>query len=213
LTPQLNGPYCFDAGSEILRISFLNQGTISIKSNNPAVFQGHSLPGDLEVVQDDKLVLSAHLESIEPVTPADESTFIPPPDATLLQPIKLVTTKENENSFWGAGAAFSAAGSGPASISPGVATGMLISRTAPAYPAVAKAARVQGTVVLEARISKQGHIESLRIISGPPLLQQAALDTVKDWTYRPYLLNGSPVEVLTTVNVIFTLGDTPAKPK
>jgi protein TonB len=65
--------------------------------------------------------------------------------------------------------------------------------------------RIEGTVVLEATISKSGTIENLRVASGPPLLQHAALDAVQNWRYRPYLLDGEPVEVETTINVIFTL--------
>ena len=91
-------------------------------------------------------------------------------------------------------------------ISGGVAAGMLLQKTAPNYPPIAKAARVSGTVVLQATISKAGTIENLRVISGPAMLQAAALDAVKSWRYRPYLLNNEPVEVETTVNVIFTLG-------
>jgi protein TonB len=91
-------------------------------------------------------------------------------------------------------------------ISAGVATGMLIQKTQPTYPPIAKAARVSGTVVIQATISKQGTIENLHVVSGPAMLQQAALDAVKSWRYRPYLLNNEPVEVETTVNVIFTLG-------
>jgi serine/threonine-protein kinase len=91
-------------------------------------------------------------------------------------------------------------------ISAGVAVGMLLEKTAPTYPPIAKAARVSGTVILQATISKTGTIENLRVVSGPPMLQQAALDAVKTWRYRPYLLFGEPVEVETTVNVIFTLG-------
>lgn len=64
----------------------------------------------------------------------------------------------------------------------------------------------EGTVSLQALISKEGHIESLRVIEGPPLLQQAAIDAIQKWTYRPYLLNGEPVEVETTVSVLFVLG-------
>jgi TonB family protein len=92
-------------------------------------------------------------------------------------------------------------------ISAGLAVGMLISNVAPKYPPIAKAARVSGTVVLQATISKAGTIEDLQIVSGPAMLQQAALDAVRQWHYRPYLLNNEPVEVDTTVNVIFTLGD------
>ena len=76
----------------------------------------------------------------------------------------------------------------------------------PTYPAIAKAARISGTVVLQATISKTGAIENLRVISGPPMLQAGALSAVKTWRYRPYLLNGEPVEVETTVNVVFNLG-------
>ena len=73
------------------------------------------------------------------------------------------------------------------------------------YPPLAKAARVQGTVKFEAKISKEGTIEDLKVVSGPPLLIQAALDAVKQWLYKPTLLNGEPVEVLTTIDVNFTL--------
>jgi protein TonB len=91
-------------------------------------------------------------------------------------------------------------------ISAGVMVGLLLQKTQPIYPPIAKAARVQGTVVLQAVISKTGSIENLRVISGPQMLQQSALDAVKSWRYRPYLLNNEPVEVETTVNVVFTLG-------
>jgi protein TonB len=91
-------------------------------------------------------------------------------------------------------------------ISAGVAVGMLLQKTQPIYPPIAKAARVSGTVVLQAMISKQGTIEDLKVVSGPAMLQGAALDAVRTWRYRPYLLNNDPVEVETTINVIFTLG-------
>src|SRR6266702_1753861 len=91
-------------------------------------------------------------------------------------------------------------------LSSGVMAGLLLHKTVPVYPPIAIAARAQGTVVLQATISRSGSIANLRAVSGPAMLQQAALDTVKDWRYRPYLLNGDPVEVETTVNVIFTLG-------
>jgi protein TonB len=91
-------------------------------------------------------------------------------------------------------------------ISAGVAVGMLLQKTQPIYPPIAKAARVSGTVILQATISKSGTIENLRVISGPAMLQQAAMDAVRSWRYRPYLLNNDPVEVETTINVIFSLG-------
>jgi protein TonB len=90
-------------------------------------------------------------------------------------------------------------------VSSGVMEGMLIHKVVPAYPPIPRAIRLSGTVVLEATISRSGTIENLRVLSGPPMLQQAAKDAVSQWRYRPYLLNGEPVEVDTTVNVEFRL--------
>jgi protein TonB len=91
-------------------------------------------------------------------------------------------------------------------ISSGVMAGNRLSGADPQYPAIARAARVQGTVVLAATISRSGVIENLRVISGPPMLVSAAQEAVRTWRYRPYLLNGEPVGVETTVRVVFTLG-------
>lgn len=90
-------------------------------------------------------------------------------------------------------------------VSQGVSTGRLINKVEPVYPQLARGARVQGQVVLTAIISKDGTIQDLRVLSGHPLLVQAALDAVRQWRYKPYLLNGEPVEVETTVTVIFSL--------
>ena len=79
-------------------------------------------------------------------------------------------------------------------------------RVDPVYPPIAKAARVGGTVVLDVRVKGDGKVRSAKAVSGPPMLQQAAMDAVRTWRYKPYLLNNEPVEVETTVNVIFTLG-------
>lgn len=90
-------------------------------------------------------------------------------------------------------------------VSQGVVSGLKIREVKPVYPPIAKTARVQGNVVLQAEISKEGTIQNLRVLSGPPLLIQSALDAVKQWRYRPYVLNGEPVEVETTVTVMFSL--------
>jgi protein TonB len=84
--------------------------------------------------------------------------------------------------------------------------GSLIRRVEPAYPQLAKNARIQGPVVLAAVISKAGTIEDLRVISGHPMLVKAAIDAVSQWRYRPYILNGDAVEVDTQITVNFTLG-------
>jgi len=90
-------------------------------------------------------------------------------------------------------------------VSSGVQSGLLIRKVNPAYPPLARQARIQGVVILQAQISKDGNIENLQLISGHPMLAPAAIEAVKQWKYKPYLLNGEPVEVETQVQVNFTL--------
>jgi periplasmic protein TonB len=90
-------------------------------------------------------------------------------------------------------------------VSSGVSNGLLIRKVNPVYPPLARQARISGTVLLQAQISKDGSIENLQLISGHPMLAPAAIEAVKQWKYKPYLLNGEPVEVDTQVQVNFTL--------
>ena len=90
-------------------------------------------------------------------------------------------------------------------VSTGVSTGLLLRRIQPNYPPLARQARVQGTVVLDATISEQGDIVDLHVVSGHPMLVTAAVEAVKQWRYRPYLLNGQPVSVQTSIQVNFRL--------
>jgi protein TonB len=90
-------------------------------------------------------------------------------------------------------------------VSQGVSTGLLIKKVTPNYPQLAKQARIQGQVVLQAEISKEGTIQNLQLISGHPMLAPAAIEAVKQWRYKPYLLNGEPVAVETQVVVNFSL--------
>ena len=90
-------------------------------------------------------------------------------------------------------------------VSSGVAQGLLVHQVTPQYPTLARQARIQGTVILQAVIGKDGTVQNLRVLSGHPMLVQAALDAVRQWRYKPYYLNGEPVEVDTQINVNFTL--------
>lgn len=87
----------------------------------------------------------------------------------------------------------------------GVQNAKMVRRVLPIYPPLAKQARVSGTVRLQGVISKEGTIQQLQVISGHPLLVPAALEAVKQWVYRPTLLNGEPVEVIAPIDVNFTL--------
>jgi periplasmic protein TonB len=93
----------------------------------------------------------------------------------------------------------------PFSISTGVSEGLLIHPVKPAYPPIALTAHIQGEVVLQAVIGKDGTIQNLHVISGHPMLIKSAVDAVQQWRYRPYMLNGEPVEVETQVRVNFTI--------
>jgi protein TonB len=96
-------------------------------------------------------------------------------------------------------------------IAPGTAEGLLVKKVPPTYPLEAKVARVQGTVTLNVTISKSGAVTAVDVVSGPDLLQSAAVDAVKQWEFRPFSLVGEPVEFETTVHVVFGVGGPPQR--
>jgi TonB family protein len=175
------GPtWCLDADRPVLRIKYLSQG-LRVSYDNIFKFQSRLIAGDLQAVQQEKMVFTTHLSSIEALAAIDEANFIPSSDAI---PPKLRTNH----------------------ISAEVTPGFILYKVAPDYPPEAKAAHVTGTVVLQATIAKDGRLRNPRVLNGPARLQQAALDAVEQWVYRPYLLNDEPIEIETTINVTFTLG-------
>jgi protein TonB len=95
---------------------------------------------------------------------------------------------------------------GPLRISGGVVSGNKLSGQNPTYPPIAKAAHVSGAVVIHAIISKSGSVEQAEVVSGPEMLRSAALEAIRTWRYKPYLLNGDPTEVDTTITVNFNFG-------
>ena len=94
---------------------------------------------------------------------------------------------------------------GPLNISTGVSTGLLLAPIVPIYPRIAVATHTEGTVVVTATIDTHGNIVGLQVVSGPPLLRQAAADAIRNAHYRPYLLNGQPTDVITTISVVFRM--------
>jgi TonB family protein len=92
-------------------------------------------------------------------------------------------------------------------VSMGVMQGLLIHHVDPDYPIEARAGHIQGDVILHARISREGNVVDLKYVSGHPTLVKAAIDAAKQWQYKPYLLNGEPAEVVTTIAVQFRLSE------
>ena len=182
LPALLGHVYCLDEARPLLRISAMGQPPDHVDQyvrNKVISFQGHYIPQDIRMVRSGKDLITAHLDSIELLNPVNDADFTPPPDAVLV-PKKIA-------------------------ISAGVAQSNVIRNPAPQYPMDAKAAGVSGTVVIQAKIGKDGRVYDVHAISGPPSLRQAAVDGVKNWAYKPYLLNGEAVEVDTTINVVFSL--------
>jgi TonB family protein len=206
--------YCFAGETSILRMTLtgIDNGQVFplFRAIRPQTFtfMGRALPSDLLVGVNTGLKNSmiAHLETIEAIATVDEAAFlppggaIPPPETSSVAPSPVALDTPaflggNNQPPLPAGTA----------ISSSVSAGMLIKRIDPTYPAIALAAKISGTVILEAHIDKGGAVSNVRVASGSPLLQQAAMDAVKQWVYKPYVLNGEPVEINTTVNVVFQL--------
>jgi len=96
--------------------------------------------------------------------------------------------------------------SAPVAVSSGVQMAMLIRKVIPVYPPLARSARISGIVHLVGTIGKDGTVQNLEVVSGHPMLARAALEAVRQWVYKPTLLNGTPVEVIAPIEVTFTLG-------
>jgi TonB family protein len=173
--------WCFDADRPILRFDMSDVENLHVIRNSFSTFQGHTISGDLQFVQNGKSVLSAHIESLEPLGIINEPDFAPSADAK-----SIILKKVN--------------------VSGAVMQGKLIQNPPPFYPPLAKSQGVQGTVVLKAIIGEDGRVHDVGVVSGPKILQQAAIDAVKQWRYKPFLLNGEAVEVETEINIVFSLG-------
>ena len=217
--PPPDAGFCFEEGTKKLAACFSKPGLVIART--PLIdFEGRVVPKEIAILSNGKQVLKASLTRISKMDKIDEARFVPPSDAKLY-PTKMMPTPPGSMGATIAGidailrSGATNVGSiqakpgepGKFVIQPGVAEGLLLTRPAPPYPAIAKAGRVQGTVVLRGTIGKDGLVKDLDVVDGPPLLRQVALDAVKTWTYRPFLVAGKPVEVETTVNVVFRLGD------
>jgi TonB family protein len=181
--PNYKQTYCFNPAEPMLRILETYQGVDQVVYNSIVPIRGTYIGRDAVFFQRGKALVRVHLDVLNAIPDVDKSDLTPPSAAhqiTRRIDIGLVRTLAKP-----------------------------IHEAKPEYPAIARAARVQGTVVLEAVIGKDGRVVEARAISGPPMLQQAGIDTVKQSVYQPQLLDGEAVEVATRVNVVFSLGNIP----
>jgi len=172
--------YCFDPQLPVLRASH-SFGSLNTDFNHIVKIQNKYLAREILVLEGQRKILSAVVDSVTTLVPSDPA-LTPPEAAVSAKPDKV-------------------------QLSAGIAVGQLLKKLQPYYPQDAKGARISGTVVLQATIGTDGGIHDLHVISAPaPSLAVSALWAVSQWEYKPYLLMGEPVEVETTINVIYTLG-------
>jgi TonB family protein len=179
--------YCFDRNHPLVVALFDSTGT-AISYSRLTRTQGLVLPRELVVYSGPRKELTAFVVTLESLT-GTEAEFTPPAGLKPLDPPVVVPPQP-----------------GHVPISPAVAQGLLLSATPAVYPEAARAMRSSGTVVLRAVIGVDGILHDLSVVSGDKVFRQAALDAASRWRYRPYMLNGRPVEVDTTINVVFNLG-------
>lgn len=168
--------YCFIGDLPAVRLA--NVSGVQMTLNSIVQFQGQYLPRQIRIDTIDGNQLNAQLEIIETIEP-QSADFQPPPDAAPFTPVIQLPSDEAE--------------------------ARRISGAEPEYPDPAKAARVQGAVILEAEIGKDGAVDNVRVLKGDLLLQRPAVDAVRTWRFRPWLADGEPVGFRTRVNVVFGL--------
>ncbi len=180
----INATFCSDERLPILRLTILGSGGRDVTRNDIVKFQSRYFPKAIEEdltqpVNNNRKLMTAKIESLGSLDSVDESQFIPP--ASAFAPPKVVTLEE------------------------AVTKAQLVRHSAPVYPPIARAAHVTGDVLLSFQIQTDGHVSRIRVLSGPAMLQQAAIDAVKNWTFAPFTQDGESVAVNTTAKLSFHL--------
>jgi TonB family protein len=171
--------YCFGHDQDSLRVSY-DFGSQLVIRNRIGSFLGRNVAIDQTTNQGAVKAITAHVEALESM-PLNTSALSPSTD-------------------------LEKAPVGAVSVSSGVIAGLIISKTPPSYPASARQKSITGSVIMAARIGRDGRIHALKVISSPDAdLAIASLAAVRQWTYKPYLLNGMPVDVNTQITVNFDI--------
>lgn len=202
--------YCF-APSQPALVAYFAYAAPIIEFNQIAKVQGRYLPKQITILSPaHKKLLTASVDMVSGISPQDAALALPqdikgsyPPKKVEEVGVKDSAVSQNQDD----GAKAMATLRDGIMISPGVAQGLALSRPAPIYPQDAKDARISGTVVIRAVIGRDGWVHDMQVVAAPSAsLAASSLGAVSQWRYRPYLLNGEPVEVDTTINVIYSLG-------
>jgi TonB family protein len=168
--------YCLESNRPMLRFSSFD--SILNSAYQPiAEFAGHYLGSDIQITTGSKLFLTIHLDGANQLLEVNDLDFTPPTSAI----------------------------PAPLRVTAAIVPGSRIGGQVPHYTEGARSTGAQGVVAIEATITKAGTVGDLQVLGGPLLLQGAALDAVKTWRYKPFLLNGEPVEVTTEIDVAFTI--------
>jgi TonB family protein len=178
--------YCFAATNTVVQYSTTPKRAFQTLFQNFVAVQGHYLAKDVQVYLAGKPWLNVHVDTITGLSPAGLQALAVPADAF---PVTLRARVTGEVTNGGL-----------------VANSNPVKKAVPVYPSTAKLQGIQGTVILNGIIGTDGRFQRLQVLTGPPMLQQPALDAVRQWAYEPYLLNGQAIEVETDVNVVFVLG-------
>jgi TonB family protein len=173
--------YCFQADQPILRFTASPSDWNNVSFENVSEFRGHFIAHDIRVTSNGHPHIILHVEEIENLPAANDSDFIPPSDAVRIPESGIILPEMS-------------------------LTSLLLRQIVPVYPTSAKEKHVDGAVVLQVRISKDGRVTDAQAISGPDALRTAAIDAVRQWQYRPFLILSEPTAIQSTVKIFFTLG-------
>lgn len=173
--------YCFAQDEPILRLKVASQGKARTEYDNIVLFDGRYVARDIRVVDArGKTSATVHINTLEPISSILDSDFSPSAGAI---PI-----------------------TDPISLPPATAGSLLLLQSLPVYPQIARTTNVQGEVLLDVSVDRSGQVENAQVISGPPNLQSASLQAVKNWRYDTSLILGQPLAFHTQVKVIYRLG-------
>lgn len=172
--------YCFEQNEPVLRFKSQGGGAYDTFYDNIIPFQGHYLARDVRVMNGGRPLVTLHVETIESLSAINAADFVPPSGA--IGPIQ-----------------------GKITLSSSMLHDRILKWVPPNYPESAKRAHVQGTVAVRVTVGRDGHVVAAEAVTGPSMLQQAALDSVRKWEFRPFLILGEPTEVESELEVSFAL--------